>query len=431
MGEELPRWRDGCAPPKVTVKLGSSDDAIFPMRILAFAYACEPGRGSEPGAGWAWARMLARQGETWVITRRDYEASIEQALQSVPERANLKFAYVELPENVRSWQRGLRGLRVYYLLWQIAALKEARRLRRSVRFDVVWHLTWANAWYGTLAALAGRPFVYGPVGGCVGTVWHLLPQLGWSGATYEIARTLVHSVARYANPLARLSWRQADLILAQNAETRDWFPGQHRAKTRVFHNAVIREELIGVPGPPARSGGPSAIYAGRLEPFKGVFLCLHALTRLPGWRLVICGAGNDESRMRLLARRLGVEEQVEWLGWLPQSEVLRRMREADVFLFPSLHEEAGVAVAEARAAGLPIVCLARGGPPLLAGPGGICVADSGDVHAVAERLADAALTSLTLRREQEGPGADGAHALSLDSRAAALQKLLAETLDLP
>ena len=319
---------------------------------------------------------------------------------------------------------------MYYLPWQIAALKEARRLRRSMRFDVVWHLTWANAWYGTLAALAGRPFVYGPVGGCVGTVWRLLPQLGWSGATYEIARTLVHRVARYANPLARLSWRHADLILAQNAETRDWFPRKHRAKTRVFHNAVIREELIGIPGAPV-SGAPSAIYAGRLEPFKGVFLCLHALTHLPGWRLVICGAGNDESRMRLLARRLGVEEQVDWLGWLPQSEVLVRMREADVFVFPSLHEEAGVAVAEARAAGLPIVCLARGGPPILAGPGGICVPDSGDVHTVAERVADAVLMSLPRRREQGGPSSDGAHALSLDRRAAALNELLAETLDLP
>jgi len=181
MWGESSHRRDECAPPKVTDKLGPSYDAIIPMRILAFAYACEPERGSEPGAGWAWARMLARLGETWVITRRDYEASIEQALQWVPERANLKFAYVELPENVRSWQRGLRGLRVYYLLWQIAALKEARRLRRSVRFDVVWHLTWANAWYGTLAALAERPFVYGPVGGCVGTVWGIFYP-SWDGA---------------------------------------------------------------------------------------------------------------------------------------------------------------------------------------------------------------------------------------------------------
>src|SRR5918995_7456100 len=91
-------------------------------RILAFAYACDPGQGSEPGVGWAWSRMLARLGETWVITRRDYQASIEEALPSIPERENLTFVYVDLPDEARGWQRGVRGpapsgLRVYYLLW--------------------------------------------------------------------------------------------------------------------------------------------------------------------------------------------------------------------------------------------------------------------------------------------------------------------------
>jgi hypothetical protein len=86
----------------------------------------------------------------------DYRASIERELRSMPERDRLSFVYVDLPDRVRSWQRGDRWLRSYYLPWQIAALREARRLQRSVRFDVVWHLTWANAWYGSLAALAGR-----------------------------------------------------------------------------------------------------------------------------------------------------------------------------------------------------------------------------------------------------------------------------------
>jgi hypothetical protein len=141
------------------------------MRILAFAYACEPTRGSEPGAGCAWTRMLARLGQTWVIPGRDYRASIEEAVPSVPKRQNLKFVHVELDERFRSWQRGLR---IYYLMWQIAALKEAPRWRRSVRFDLVWHLMLANAWYGSMAALAGRPFVYGPVGGCEGRALHSL-----------------------------------------------------------------------------------------------------------------------------------------------------------------------------------------------------------------------------------------------------------------
>ena len=55
-----------------------------PLRILAFAYACEPGQGSEPEAGWAWSRMLAGLGETWVITRRDYQAASEVLAEALP-----------------------------------------------------------------------------------------------------------------------------------------------------------------------------------------------------------------------------------------------------------------------------------------------------------------------------------------------------------
>ena len=139
----------------------------------------------------------------------------------LPERDNLRFVYAELPDRFRGWQRDLRGLRIYYLLWQIAALKEARRLQRTVEFDLAWHLTWATAWYGSLAAFAGLPFVYGPVGGCVGTIWRLLPELGWQGASYEVVRGLTRGIARYANPLARQSWRRADLILgAEHRNTR-------------------------------------------------------------------------------------------------------------------------------------------------------------------------------------------------------------------
>jgi glycosyltransferase involved in cell wall biosynthesis len=41
--------------------------------------------------------------------------------------------------------------------------------------------------------------------------------------------------------------------------------------------------------------------------------------------------------------------------------------EADLFLFPSLHDDSPVVVVEAIASGLPVVCLDRGGPPLLGG----------------------------------------------------------------
>jgi hypothetical protein len=55
-----------------------------PLRILRFVCACEPGRGSQPGAEWAWSRLLARLGETWVIARLDYQAASELLAEALP-----------------------------------------------------------------------------------------------------------------------------------------------------------------------------------------------------------------------------------------------------------------------------------------------------------------------------------------------------------
>src|SRR5919106_4757910 len=97
-----------------------SQDKTF--HILAIAYACDPSQGSEPGAGWMWSRLLSRLGRTTVITRKNNREPIEVALSSTPEAPLLDFVYVDLPAWARFWKRGKRGTRVYYLLWQFAAL---------------------------------------------------------------------------------------------------------------------------------------------------------------------------------------------------------------------------------------------------------------------------------------------------------------------
>ena len=209
------------------------------MRILAFAYACEPGRGSEPTAGWCWARMLARLGETWVITRASNREAIEQELKASGPIADLHFVYVDLPPHLRRWKRGQRGVRLYYLLWQRAALHEARTLDRTQRFDVVWHLTLANAWIGSTACLLGRPFVYGPVGGGVGTPWRLTRALGAEDSPMNEFRLTARISGRYLNPLARMSLapgragsrpKRRDIRLAASSSS---------VEGRVFPNVVL------------------------------------------------------------------------------------------------------------------------------------------------------------------------------------------------
>ena len=101
--------------------------------------------------------------------------------------------------------------RLKYVAWQFAALRVARRLHRRRSFDVAWHVTWANAWLGSTAALLGVPFVFGPVGGGVEPPWRLARFLGLRGLFSEIQRTTVRWLARRINPLALISWRRAAL----------------------------------------------------------------------------------------------------------------------------------------------------------------------------------------------------------------------------
>jgi glycosyltransferase involved in cell wall biosynthesis len=382
------------------------------VRIVAFAYACEPESGSEPGAGWMWARMLARLGEAWIITRENNRDAIEAILPAIAERDRLHFEYVDLPEWARFWKRGLRGVHLYYVLWQMAALRRARTLDAEQRFDLAWHLTFANAWIGSAAALLGARFVYGPIGGGVKTPWRLVPALGLRGSMREFLRITVRGAARYGNPLARLSWRGADMILVQNPETRDWIPTRYRAKARIFPNAVL-ESLDGTPA----SRGPhrkTVLFAARLLPWKGAALAVRVIARLPEWRLIVAGSGPDGRRLRRLAGGLGVTNRIQFVGRVPRARLLDLMRnDVDVLLFPSMHEDAGWVVAEARASGLPVVALDRGGPPLL----GAAVAKSGTLDETIGRLAScvAAVTS-----EEPRPVSD----FGLNARAGQLEELL-------
>ncbi|MGA9839625.1 MAG: glycosyltransferase family 4 protein [Thermoplasmata archaeon] len=99
-------------------------------------------------------------------------------------------------------------------------------------------------------------------------------------------------------------------------------------------------------------------FTGRLVPHKGVDVILQALARLPtDVVLVVIGAGPRLPSLLGLARRLGVSERVRFCPKVSDDDLPRYLSLADVFVFPSQSrlEGFGLAVAEAMAAGLPVV----------------------------------------------------------------------------
>jgi UDP-glucose:(heptosyl)LPS alpha-1,3-glucosyltransferase len=90
---------------------------------------------------------------------------------------------------------------------------------------------------------------------------------------------------------------------------------------------------------------------------KGVDRSMKALASLPpelkaNTHLFIIGQ-DDPARFQVLARKLGVEEQVRFLGGRP--DVPDFLLAADLLLHPSYHENTGTAILEAMVAGLPVL----------------------------------------------------------------------------
>jgi len=100
------------------------------------------------------------------------------------------------------------------------------------------------------------------------------------------------------------------------------------------------------------------VFTGRLVPHKGVDVILQALAQLPkDVVLVVIGAGPRLPSLVGLARRLGVEDRVRFCSAVSDEDLPHYLALGDVFVFPSQNrlEGFGLVVAEAMAAGLPVV----------------------------------------------------------------------------
>jgi phosphatidyl-myo-inositol alpha-mannosyltransferase len=120
----------------------------------------------------------------------------------------------------------------------------------------------------------------------------------------------------------------------------------------VLFNGVDTAEIAAVE--PHPDGRRSIFFIGRHEERKGLDVLLAAMSHLDDD--VRCWVAGDGPDTHALQQRYGDDPRIEWLGRVPESEKLARLRGASIFCAPSLHGESfGVVLAEAMAAGTAVV----------------------------------------------------------------------------
>jgi glycosyltransferase involved in cell wall biosynthesis len=227
---------------------------------------------------------------------------------------------------------------------------------------------------------------------------------------------LVHHVHREQWPVvydpirARLGWwlesRAAPRIyrrqhyVAVSAATREELIGLGVDETRIslVHNGIdAPPPLEGWHGDESQeSPHPHVVVLGRLVPHKRVERALRATSTLrhvvPGLRVSIIGDGWWAPQLRDTARCLGIEDIVDFTGYVDDRRKDELLRSAWVLALPSLKEGWGLVVMEAAARGVPTVAYAEAGgvnESVLHGQTGVLVESSGQEDTDVTRFTEA------------------------------------------
>jgi glycosyltransferase involved in cell wall biosynthesis len=156
-------------------------------------------------------------------------------------------------------------------------------------------------------------------------------------------------------------WSLADAVLADSGAVAE------RLRPRLQADVVYCPVELDVPDAPApfaprNGGGPIVGFVGRIEPRKGPLDLTRAAAAIragaPGARIVLVGDDPYDSAPEYAAQ-VRAAEGVEHVPWVADGAAI--MRHLDVLVAPSRQEPFGTVLAEAMAAGTPVVATRVGG----------------------------------------------------------------------
>ena len=176
-----------------------------------------------------------------------------------------------------------------------------------------------------------------------------------SKAARYAASTLTRSFANLADavivPTPAMRRRLAEIgvtahieVVPSGIDLAHFGAGKMRADLRRALGAGADERLL--------------LFVGRLGREKNVELLLEALTMttVPA-RLIIAGDGPERETLEQRAKDLGVADRVRFLGAIDRSELPDYYASCDAFVFASVSETQGLVLAEAMAAGAPVIAV--------------------------------------------------------------------------
>jgi glycosyltransferase involved in cell wall biosynthesis len=345
------------------------------MRVLLIAEAANPEWVSVPLVGWSLCHAISQTTSAHIVTQvRNREAFLRAGLRETVDftavdtesiaKPMLRLASMLGGSGNKGWTAITAFQSLAYYAFERAVWRTFEGRIKKGEFDVVHRVTpvspTAPSTLARRCARAGVPFVMGPLNG--GLAW----PPGFEGRRRSEREWLSYVRALYKlMPGYSSARKHSAAIIVGSEATRGQLPKKYLHKTFLLPENGVDLARFGSRRTRRASAPLTAVFIGRIVPYKCPDVLLKAgaqLIRAGKLRIRIVGDGPFLAHLQALVMAEGIGDGVDFLGWLPHTEVQSILVESDVLVLPSIREFGGGVVLEAMACGVPAIVADYGGP---------------------------------------------------------------------
>lgn len=330
------------------------------LKIFVSAYACEPNLGSEIGVGWHWVLEMSKYYELWVLTRLSNKQSIENWFKINSYTNDIHFIYYDLPPILKFWKKGMRGVRIYYVLWQYFTNRIVKRTMQENDIKIYHLLTYGNALWPASRYGQKQFFIWGPTGGLDTVLNDYSRHYNLKGKFIEFFRRLVVNTLTL-NYSFNKRCKNANLILCKTGFTRDRIPQKYRDKSIIFTDVAVDHDICKPDSEFRDEKVTKYLTVGKLDAWRGFDLIIEAIDLAVNENenidLTIVGSGQDWDRLKKIVLDKGLSNYVKMVGKVSMKEYYQYMSETDVVINAALKEGAVTTSFDAMTLGKPLICI--------------------------------------------------------------------------
>lgn len=200
--------------------------------------------------------------------------------------------------------------------------------------------------------LAGRIIAAAPKATAIIGSFHIAPY-----SPFVAAANSTLSIA------LRRTLKRFDSIISVSPVAQAFAKKTFGIKSQVIPNTVNLDPYMSAAALPQYKNELTILFLGRLVERKGCQYLLKAITELQSrksvktpYKVIICGKGELEEQLRQYTYRHNLDDVIEFIGFVDESDKPRFMASSDIAIFPSTGGESfGIVLIEAMAASRGVV----------------------------------------------------------------------------